>query len=205
MPSGIAKHLKKQEEMYKKIGEGDIEKGKDEVLVLPRTVRMCGIIPDDQEVYKYLNKIAANEIEEEDECPPPPRKEEERERFNCDSSEDSEEENKEGEWIRVALWQETEHAQEEEVKITDYQEAEAAYFMKKTDTTAVEKTKEQHKVHKEQKWKQHGDGQHGHGPSKYISPTVLKCNINRKKQSKDNLETERGKRKGKKNMQIYWK
>ena len=88
--------------MYKKIRGGDIKKGRDEVLGLPRTVRMCGIIPDDQEVYKYLNKIAASEIEEDDECPPPPRKKEERERFNCDSSEDSEEENKDGEWIRVA-------------------------------------------------------------------------------------------------------
>ena len=49
-----------------------------------------------------LNRIAAEEIEEEDECPPPPRRKVEEERYNCDSSEDSENENKEGEWIRVA-------------------------------------------------------------------------------------------------------
>ena len=49
---------------------------------------------------------------------------------------------------------------------------------KETDTIAVGKIKEQHKAHKEQKWKQLGDGLLGPGPSRYISPIVLKYNIN---------------------------
>ena len=137
---------------------------------------MCGIIPDDQEVYKYLNKIAANEIEEEDECPPPPRKKEERERFNCDSSEDSEEENKDGEWIRVAGDGACPSGGN---KDTDYREAEAAYIMERTtDTIAVGKIKVQHRVHREQRSKQHGDGLLGHGLNKFTLQIVPKSNTN---------------------------
>ena len=62
---------------------------------------LCGVIPDDQEVYKQLSRIVAEEIESDEEAVPPPRKER-KDKINGASPDDSEDENREGEWIRVA-------------------------------------------------------------------------------------------------------
>lgn len=42
------------------------------------------------------------------------------------------------------------------------------YYGKTTVTIAVGETKEQHRVHKERKWRLHGDGRHGPGRSKFV-------------------------------------
>ena len=137
---------------------------------------MCGIIPDDQEVYKHLNEIAANEIEEEDECPPPPRREEERERFNCDSSEDSEDENGEGDWIRVAGGGACPGGGNQDHRLP--RSGSGLFYGKRNRHNSSWKNKGTAQSAQRAEVEALADGLPGQGPSRYISPIVLKYNIN---------------------------